>query len=52
MWNGAAETLKPNPTSMSASPTRNMGSRALPGAAAMIRSRFVLPVAPYVSAMP
>src|SRR5918996_2765131 len=50
MWNGAAEILKPSPTSMSASPTRNSASLAPPPpAAAVIRAKLVLPVAPYVS---
>jgi hypothetical protein len=52
MWNGAAEILKPRPTSMRPRPTRNTTSRELPLAARAIRSKLVLPVAPYVSAIP
>src|SRR5262245_2456409 len=65
-WNGTAATLKPNPTSNSASPARssagvplasNFGSTVpatLPTGVAnsAIRLRFVEPVDPYTSAIP
>ena len=49
MWNGTDEILKPKPTSRSASPIVSSESRPVE---APIRSRFVVPVAPYTRAIP
>jgi hypothetical protein len=54
MWNGAAATLKPNPTRSSAIPASSIGlsPRRYFATVAPIVARFVDPVAPYVNAMP
>ena len=54
MWNGAAASLKPNPTTSSATPTSNIGVPDNPNSEmrSAIVARFVEPVAPYTKAMP
>ena len=54
MWNGAAATLKPRPTSMNAMPSSSTpsSSSVVVARKSAILVRFVLPVAPYTSAMP
>src|ERR1043166_7219261 len=54
MWNGTAETLNAKPTSSSPSASQCIGEgdRAWAAITEPMRSRRVLPVTPYVNAMP
>ena len=54
MWNGTDDTLNPSPITTSAPPATSSGL-PISGESARnsaMRPRFVLPVAPYISAMP
>ena len=54
MWNGTAPTLNENPTKSSASPPISSGSSPRPFEVMIdaISDRLVVPVEPYISAMP
>ena len=54
MWNGTADTLNAKPTSSRPTARNTMGVGAMPCAAMRLpmRSSRVLPVSPYVNAMP